>query len=194
MATHIETKFITRPEWTRIVQRSFGWKNVDRGDFSGVAAKLWLEKVRAPLSVSSCGGRKLTIADDGYAWLQLAPRNAHWWLTAMYDQTGTLVQCYFDITRQNHVDGRASCFEDLMLDVIFTPEESPVLLDEDELREALSLGHITREEAAMAQQEARSLMEGLRLRGQALFAFCDDMASQLEQQRKSEASSTGKQS
>lgn len=175
MATEVKTKSITRPEWTLIERKSFCFREFETAGLSGVAAVLSLEKVSAPYAVRSARGEPLIIADDGYFWLQLAPRDCHWWLTAMYDRTRTAVQFYFDITRRNHVRGGASCFEDLMLDVVLTPGGDPLLLDADDLHEALALGSITQDEADMAMLEARRLITGLQKRQRELTAFCDGM-------------------
>lgn len=53
---------------------------------------------------------------------------------------------------------------DLFLDVVVPPTGAPELLDEDELEEALSLGHIDRDTAAAARAEARRLVD-LAVRG-----------------------------
>jgi predicted RNA-binding protein associated with RNAse of E/G family len=47
---------------------------------------------------------------------------------------------------------------DLFLDVTLAPGGAPALLDEDELEEALALGHIDQELAAAARAEAERLM------------------------------------
>jgi Protein of unknown function (DUF402). len=53
--------------------------------------------VKKPIS-SSLNGRTYDIVADGVYWLQLAPKNENWWLTALYDPDGIFKQFYFDIT------------------------------------------------------------------------------------------------
>jgi len=50
-------------------------------------------------------------------------------------------------------------FDDLFLDIVVLPTGEKLLLDEDELEEALDEGQITPRDSAMAQKTAARLME-----------------------------------
>ena len=115
--------------------------------------------MRSPFVKAVCG-RRLTLADAGYLWVQLLLDGKNWALTIMYNERREVLQFYFDITLQNAVseDGRP-CFDDLYLDVVFFPDGSRLLLDEDELDGALQQGEISEEQAAMAQQQAQAILQ-----------------------------------
>ena len=148
--------------------------------FDGVPAAAGLVTLSAsePLWVGPEGYRR-RVVDEGFLWLQLAPRGGAWWLTAMYDENARFVEFYFDITAGNHIspDGE-SWFDDLFVDVVFTPGEAPRIVDEDELEEAARIGVISREQARAALRQARMICE--RFSDTAgLERFCGDLLKEL---------------
>lgn len=85
-------------------------------------------------------------ADDGYVWYVFLPDNKNWCLTFQYDTAQKLVEWYIDITHKNCVSDEGVPFHyDLYLDVAVYPDSTVVLLDEDELQDALEDGDITQE-------------------------------------------------
>jgi predicted RNA-binding protein associated with RNAse of E/G family len=53
------------------------------------------------------------------------------------------------------------CYEDLYLDIVISPEGETLLLDVDELDEALRLGEITQSQYDFAWHEASALLDAL---------------------------------
>lgn len=150
----LKRKTLRRDEWPEIVKKSIGVYPASTPDFYGTAALLAIGRMETPFSV---GGTLL--ADEGWHWLELAPREEHWWLTSMFDPQGTLVESYFDITLENDFsDPQNPSFLDLFLDVAVPAGGKPVLLDEDELAAALLSGEITPAQAALARKTARRLI------------------------------------
>lgn len=160
MSICLERKALCRTGWARVLSSTFTWREVDFPALRGVAGLHQLHRVRAPL-VSAAFPEKIIAADDGFSWLQLAPEGAHWWLSAMFNPAGEIVQYYLDITRQNCLCGADSWFDDLFLDVVALPDGRAVLLDEDELTAALNAEQITPAEANLAQETARQLLTAL---------------------------------
>ena len=76
----------------------------------------------------------------------------------MLDRAGGILQYYFDVTLQNHIDGAVSCFTDLFLDVVALPDGRCDLLDLDELNAALEQGIITQPMYFIAKSAADLLM------------------------------------
>lgn len=145
-----------------------------------------IEAVTAPLvkQYEEAGDSvSVTILDTGYYWLQIAPENAYWWLTVMYDSSLHLVQYYFDLTAGNELCGSGeSSFSDLFLDVVMTPAGQVFLLDADELEKALQEGLVDRESYRLTWQRARELMDGLVGREGQLREFCGQCLEQLRGQ------------
>lgn len=150
----LKRKTLRRGEWPQIVKRKTVVRQLTTPDFRGAAALLSIGKMDAPFTV---GGTLL--ADEGWHWLELAPRGEHWWLTSMFDPQGRLVESYFDITLENDFSNPDDpSFLDLYLDVAIPAGGEPILLDADELAAALSAHEITPTQAALAEDTAKKIV------------------------------------
>lgn len=168
---NIQHKTIGREDWPRILERETAYKPVDTPNLRGMACLFHLKKAKSPL-VSNVFGDEMTILDNDYTWLQIAPEGDNWWLSVMFDPAGNLVQYYFDVSINNCIDGERSTFDDLFLDVVMRADGAVLLLDQDELDEALAEGVITREQYDLAEKEAARLLQILPLRRNELEHFC----------------------
>ncbi len=150
------------------------------------AAGLVVLSACAPVCVGS-GEKRLKIVDEGFLWLQLAPADGFFWLTAMYDETARLVQFYFDVTLGNHIraDGE-SWFTDAFADVVITPGEPPRLLDLDELERARQEGLLSMRQAQEVQKNARKIAREFSDCRQ-LSAYCRVLLSRLRVKAEAEA-------
>ncbi|MDO4356265.1 MAG: DUF402 domain-containing protein [Clostridia bacterium] len=150
-------RHIRRDDWTSFHDVTYARM---RAEFRGVEAemqRMHIGRADAPFSVP-CGDGRLVIADSGYSWLQIAPRGAHWWMTAMYDPAGRPVQYYFDVTNGNVLAGGKDCwFDDLYLDVVLHADGALETLDRDELDAALAAGKITEAQHRTALAAEREL-------------------------------------
>lgn len=98
-------------------------------------------------------GKEYCLAADGYKWLNYILDNENWCLTAMYNNQGEIVEWYFDITKSNFIDENGNpCIDDLYLDIVLFPSGETLILDEDELLDALNNGEITKLEYDFAYQ------------------------------------------
>ena len=164
-------KTIARTEWSRILESAAAYTSVEIPGFSATVGLLHLKKTKAML-VKSVQEMQIKIVDDGYCWLQVAPKNEHWWLTVMFDEMGRLVQYYFDVTLENDVCGAESTFIDLYLDVASQPDGTLELMDQDELDAALADGTITKEQYALAERTGQMLVQGIPANLHRLEEFC----------------------
>ncbi len=151
-------KNIYRSGWPRVINCSYIWEYVRDDIFDGVISLHSIKNVQGGPSIKYMEGQGFTITDNGYYWLQYAPRGEHFWLTVMFDTQRQVVQYYFDITYLNEVywDGTAYFF-DLFLDIVVLPNGHQVLLDEDELLEAYQSGQITKDMLDLAYREYNRL-------------------------------------
>lgn len=94
----MKRKYADRPNWKRIIEKSYSSMYVDDENFCGHVAMIILHKVREPLWVQY-GQQRLCIVDDGYVWLQHVPEQGGHVLTSTFSSEGELVQCYFDIVK-----------------------------------------------------------------------------------------------
>jgi len=162
---------IARTEWSRILESAAAYREVESSGFSATVGLLHLIKTRAML-VKSVQDMQIKIVDDDYCWLQVAPKNEHWWLTVMFDEQGKLVQYYFDVTLENDVRGADSTFVDLFLDVASQPDGTLELMDMSELEQAFNEGSITREQYELSLRTAQTLVEGIPANIRRLEEFC----------------------
>ena len=175
----MKRKTILRTEWKGIFSRRYAEKRFCAGGISGMAGLMYMTDAE-DFFVRS-GGERIQITGKNYSWLQLAPENGHVWATVMFDETGRLFQCYFDITAGNCVlDGGKSCFDDLYLDVVVKESHQGLYLyDEDELLAARQSGEISEEMVKTAYEARAALIACLRGRREEFFAFCRALRGEL---------------
>ena len=119
---------------------------VNEEDIKGYAALIKIDEVNHPLIVG-----KTCLYDDDYSEINFLPDGEHWQLSALYDNNGDIIEWYFDITRVNSVDEKGNPYcDDLYLDAALMPDGQILILDEDEIKDALDNGLITRKEFDMA--------------------------------------------
>ncbi len=94
------------------------------------------------------------IALPGYVWRTRWEVGKSYIINKYLDNNGKLVGIYCDICRPVEKNENGLAFDDLYLDVWQLPGQDPVILDEDELEEAISTGYINSEEADIARQNA----------------------------------------
>jgi len=131
----------------------------DGTGLDGYAALIQIQKVKHPVFVEA-NSSKICIADDDYSELIFLPDNENWQLTAIYDNHGKIIEWYFDITSKNAVDedGNPYC-DDLYLDAALMPDGRVLILDEDQLTNALSSGSISQQDFDMAHGVMKRLID-----------------------------------
>jgi len=146
-----------RSDWRRILQREYRWGECSYQGMQGIASILLLQKVREPLTIHYEHG-DVTIVNEGDTWLQIAFRDAYYWITAMFDPNNDLLQIYFDITNGNCLDNEENpTFEDLYLDIVMEADGTLHVLDRDELDEAFETGEISTQQHQKALDECDKL-------------------------------------
>ncbi|MCR5004925.1 MAG: DUF402 domain-containing protein [Clostridiales bacterium] len=164
----MDTRSIDRPDWSRILKRTMHRRPICVDGHEGLAHILIMDEIIEPLVKNG-----ITIVSKDMTWLQIALRDTRYWLTAMFDEDNRLVQIYFDITAAVHFDDpQVPTFEDMYLDLVLYPDGHYMVLDEDELAQALKAGEITEEAALAARQDLEKLIDFLRCHAQEVMRFC----------------------
>ena len=88
---------LKRNDWKRLKNKTIKIENIENKYFKGKICLLTMNEVEAPLKVDSPVGI-VTIADNNYKNIIIAPENDNWWLTVMFDNNNNLIESYFDIT------------------------------------------------------------------------------------------------
>jgi predicted RNA-binding protein associated with RNAse of E/G family len=157
----LRIKSADRLDWQLVRERRFVVQRIDSSDYHGYVTLLRLDDVREPLCVRF-GQDLVCIADRGYDWVQHFPDGLPYVLLAAFDAYGELVQWYIDIVGAMGVDERGvPWYEDLYLDIVVSPTGETLLLDVDELDEALSRGEVTQNQYDFAWRQASVLLDAL---------------------------------
>lgn len=129
-----------------------------------------MDQIREPLWIRA-GDDSTCIVNTGYSWLQHFPLGEHFAITTMFDERAKIIQWYIDIClRQGVTENNIPWFDDLFLDVVFTPNGDVRLLDADELDDAFNAGEISRSEYDLALGESERIMAQIK---QGTFVFFD---------------------
>lgn len=153
--------YADRPNWKRIEKKEFKLTYVENKDFKGYLSAIFIQKVKAPLIIETAGKKRI-LADENFIWMQIFPNNSNYAITTMFNEKEEVVQWYFDICDGNKVSPTGMpYYDDLYLDVVLLPSGETILLDEDELIEALDNRKITKEQFDLAYLEANNLIKDL---------------------------------
>ena len=154
----IKKKNLDRREWYSDTDRDFTCRYHKDDFFEGGIGLVTFTGIAAPDEVDSPSGR-LCIADKGYQWLELAPKDGNYVITSMFHDD-KIFQHYVDITLRNEIaDNGDTVFYDLLLDVVIAEDGTPAVIDTEELEEALATGVITQEEYDLARQAAGNVAD-----------------------------------
>lgn len=169
-----------RSDWHRILEREYNVSPCSFHNMEGVVSLLQIRKVTEPLLVPGENGEKVLIADAGYSWLQVAFKEQFFWATVMYDDKGRFMQGYFDITGGNSFeDMKNPTFRDMYLDLVLLDGGRILVLDRDELDEALERKEITEEEHRQTVKEGERLYRFLQENGEEFLRFCSEWREKL---------------
>lgn len=158
---YMKRKFGDRANWRRITNRKFTCRYIQSEAFTGYVTLYTMLNLKEPLW-KTYGSHTFCIADKGYSWLQYYPKDEHYVVTAMFDDKHQIVEWYIDTCRgQGVTDQGVPWFDDLYLDVVVLSNGEIFLVDEDELEEALEKGHISVEDAALAERTAADLLKAI---------------------------------
>jgi uncharacterized protein len=167
----MKRKFSDRANWRRILKKSYACISFDEPQFRGFVTLFRIHELREPLW-KEYGGKRMCLADRGYLWMQHYPKGEHFVVTTMFDPSGNVVQWYIDVCKtQGVTDQQVPWFDDLFLDIVVLPTGEVMLLDEDELEEALDEGQITERDAELAERTARRLLDSIRQKRFPYFAL-----------------------
>ena len=119
------------------------------------------------------------ILDNNYKWLEFYNYDSRIKLTAIYDENNEIIEWYFDIAREIGKDNGVPYEDDLYLDIVVTPSGDVILLDEDELKEALDRFEVNESDYDMANNEAKKLIELLEDNKDKLKVFTDKYLNEM---------------
>ena len=156
----VRRKYFDHAGWRRIGKRRLWMASRERGGVREHLSMIHYESVRRPL-LTTVFGREFCLLDAGYVFVQWLTEGSHWAATAILDANGQVCEWYFDIVLRSGVEHGLAYYDDLLLDVAVFPDGSHLLLDADELVDAVRAGNVTPEQEQMAHEVARGIIEGI---------------------------------
>ena len=155
----VKIKNLDRREWYTDSDRDFECVYIKDDFFEGGLGLISFTGIKGPDEVVTPDGRRLCIADKGYQWLEIAPKGKNYVITSML-HGDEIFQHYVDITLRNEIAKNGDAvFYDLFLDVVFEGDSEPLVIDTEELEEALSEGTINNEQFVLAQNAADEVID-----------------------------------
>ena len=169
---YMSIKDMKRSNWPRVLVKEYVARDFEHEGLQGHMSLSVLRELTGPLTIHYPFGDVL-IADKDFRWLQIALKGQCFWITAMYDSNEQLINLYFDITNGNCFDNPDNpCFEDMYLDIV-AANNVLMILDQDELDEALENGDINRDEYDHAEKVCRELYKYLTVNIDKVAAWCN---------------------
>ena len=105
--------------------------------------------------------KRKTLIDNGYYIMEFTPLEQFYNVRVFLDNNADVIGYYFDISAGNGEENNIPYYDDLYLDVIYSPygEGSIKVEDEDELLDALNIGTISTEKYNFARDMCAKLVE-----------------------------------
>lgn len=154
----MKRKFINGMHWDFLELYTYKYVHID-DLYSGYISLINVEKVKQKLTVDY-EQSEVCLLDDGYKCLIFLPDNEKWCVSAVYNTSDEIVEWYFDMTKENSIDDKGNPFyDDLYLDIAVSPDFKTVVLDEDELKEALESKIITKCDYDMAYSTCNKIIK-----------------------------------
>ena len=148
--------------------------------FCGYISLIKVIKVKQKVTVDYEQSETLLL-DDGYKCLMFLPDNEKWCVSTVYNTSNEIIEWYFDMTKQNSIDEQGNpYYDDLYLDIAVSPDFKIVILDEEELKEALELREITKADYDMAHHTCNKIIKEIITNKDFLISFFDKYLVQLE--------------
>ena len=153
----VKRKYGDRSNWPRVLKRDYQQTFQEDENFRGYITLLSFKKITEPLKVKN-GEKEVCLLNSGYSWLQQFPLGKNHCVTTMFNEKGKIVQWYIDICYDIGTEKCIPWMDDLYLDIVVMPSGEVILMDEDELDEALATGVINKSMYEVAWKEAREIM------------------------------------
>lgn len=158
----MKLKYADKRNDSIILKNEFKMKNITTKTFNGTISLINIKEITNSISVTRPDNTKDCVLDLEYKWLGIYPKNENYCITVMYDNNWKLLQWYFDIANGTcKYENSVPYIEDLYLDVVLLPNGNHYILDEDELKQALSENKITLEQYNIAYNIANKINNSL---------------------------------
>lgn len=153
-------KYADHPNWDLALEKTYKQKYFLNNDFKGYVGLISLIKAKEKVYSEDTGK---CILDDGYKWIEFYPDEfKNIVITASFDDKKQLIGWYFDIAKDTKLtEAGIPYIDDLYIDVTMDSVGIIKILDEDELKEALEINDISKEDYDFAYRVTNDLVKYL---------------------------------
>lgn len=133
-------------------------KRVDTDYFNGYVALVKIKGIDEPWIIhdedyTGC------ILDENYQWLEIYPDDEKYAISVALDDKSNVVEWYFDMIKDSGVENGIPYINDLYLDLVIRANGNQVVLDENELKDALDQKDITEKDFNMAYETLETIKD-----------------------------------
>ena len=157
MENKLTKRFVDTRGEKVITKKQFMWKEINDNNFIGDISLLNMIETKSKWEMVRENGKEVCILDSGYKWLGVYPKDETYAITGLYDKDNKLVEFYFDMTKENGRENNKPYIVDIYLDLVITPDNMKIVLDEDELEDALNQNILGKEEYNLAYETLEKL-------------------------------------
>lgn len=153
----LKIKYIDGEGWDWLDTYSIDVKRV-KGYMNGMLSVVYNATVKYKLTKTYEDSSKV-LFNDGFKCVTFLPDVGNWCVNAVYDENEKIVEWYFDVLKSKGLDllGR-HFYHDLYLDVVVQPDYRFIVIDCDELENALNDGIIDQDDFEMAYEVCRQIV------------------------------------
>lgn len=159
----MKVRYIDERTNENILSKKYYFKSINDDMFTGYMGVIDIYDVAKKQFVPRDNRKSDCILDAGYKRLRIFPSDKNFAINAIYDSNLRFVEFYIDIIRDVKLENKTNVpyMEDLYLDVVYTNKDEIIVLDEDELQEALDNDFITEDEFILATKAKDQVVDML---------------------------------
>ena len=160
---------------SKILKRNNYFEEINDDRYIGYIGITDIIKTSEKIYVPREGREPECIFAAGMKRLRVFPKNVHYTINAIYDNNFNFIEFYIDIANKVGVnEENIPYMEDLFLDIVFTHKDEIIILDEDELEDALNGNIISKEQYITSLKQKDELIRILKDKEQseALKEYC----------------------
>lgn len=148
---------LTFDEWNRSVKKKTIYLSEDEEQYYSL---INIDIVKKP-QVWKVFNSQLVVANNGYKWLVIAPKNENYAITMYMDEKAKPILWYIDMIDGHGVDtDGVSYYNDIFLDLLVSKKKQVVEDDRDEFEKAFIYGIISEKQ----YQQANATVEKLKVK------------------------------
>lgn len=170
---------LTFDEWNRSIKKKCVYLSQDEIQYY---ALIKIQHVIEP-QVWNVFGKNLVVANDGYKWLVVVPKNDDYAITMYMNQKEKPILWYIDMKDGQGIDeDGVSYYNDIFLDLIVSEKRQIIEDDRDELEKAFADGIISEKQFRKANVTAKKLKQKIEKSPNWILKYCQEILKKIQKE------------